>query len=198
MAKKKSGNKKFTPRKRKFALEYLIDKNARQAAIRAGYSTKTADQIAYGLLQETSVKEFIDKELKAQEDRTRITADRVLEELGKIAFSDISQIFNEDGTVKNFEDIPAEVRAMIAGIDTDELNEGFGKDREVVGQTRKVRFWDKVRALELIGKKFKMFTDKHEHSGSVDSEITHKFGEEEKESLLGLAKSIVKSKASSK
>ena len=78
----------LTEKQKLFVAEYLKDPNAKGAAIRAGYSEKTAEQIGYQLLQKTSVAEAIAKAQKKREQRTEITADKVLKELASIGFND--------------------------------------------------------------------------------------------------------------
>ena len=76
----------LTKKQERFAEEYPVDLNAKQAAIRAGYSERTAEQIGYQLLQKTSVQERIKKVMEQRSKRTEITQDRVLDEIGKVAF----------------------------------------------------------------------------------------------------------------
>lgn len=76
----------LTDKQKRFVAEYLINPNQKQAAIKAGYSEKTAEQIGYQLLQKTSVAEAIAKAQRKREIRTDITADRVLQELADIGF----------------------------------------------------------------------------------------------------------------
>lgn len=83
---------KLTDKQRAFVAEYLIDLNATQAAIRAGYSVKTAEQQGYQLLQKTSVATKIAEAQAKRAERTEITQDRVLQELAKIGFSDIRKV----------------------------------------------------------------------------------------------------------
>lgn len=77
---------KLTPKQNRFVAEYLIDLNATQAATRAGYSARTANEQGARLLANVSVKEALDEERKKRERRTEITADRVLQELADIGF----------------------------------------------------------------------------------------------------------------
>ena len=81
-----------TVMQKRFVQEYLIDLNATQAAIRAGYSKKTAQEQASRLLSKVKVQADIQKAMKRRSERTGITQDRVLEELALIAFSDISEL----------------------------------------------------------------------------------------------------------
>lgn len=80
---------KLTEKQKRFCEEYLIDLNARQAAIRAGYPEKRASEQAYQLLQKTTVSAYIEKLREEQQRRTEITADKVLGELAKIAAEDV-------------------------------------------------------------------------------------------------------------
>ena len=78
----------LTAKQQRFVDEYLIDLNATQAAIRAGYSAKTADVIGYENLRKPQIMEIIEQAMQKREKRTEITQDRVLEELADIAFND--------------------------------------------------------------------------------------------------------------
>lgn len=148
-----------------FVREYLIDLNATQAAIRAGFGAKTARQAGARLLSRVDVQALVNEAKTQRADKIEVTADIVLAELLKIARVDLSQLYDERGNMKNIHDIPEDVRRAMAGIEVDELWEGRGEDRAQVGVTRKVKLWDKPRALELLGKHLKLFTDVHEHRG---------------------------------
>lgn len=144
--------------------EYLVDLNATQAYVRAGYSENNADKHSHQLMRDPSVKAAIDKALLEREVRVEITADRVLKELYRTAFADMRQAFEEDGSLKPIHEIPEEIARAISAIQVDELFEGRGKDRKQIGVTRTVRFWDKLKALELLGKHLKLYTDRVELS----------------------------------
>lgn len=79
---------KLTEKQKRFCEEYLIDLNATQAAIRAGYSPKTADRTASENLRKPEVKHFLEQLMQERSERTRIKADDVLQELRKIAYTD--------------------------------------------------------------------------------------------------------------
>ena len=123
--------KKLTPKRQAFVTAYLRDGNATQAAIAAGYSAKTAKSTGSRMLTFADVQEAVGARL----EKVGITAERVLEELGKIAFVSLS----------------LEDRAK-ASDDNLEL-------------LLSVRVPDKLKALELLGKHLKLFTDKVEHTG---------------------------------
>jgi len=95
---------------------------------------------------------------------------RVLQEIRSLAFVDIRKLYDSNGQLKAPHEIPADVARAVAGIEVDELFEGSGKERSQVGWTKKVKFYDKVRALELLGKNLKLFTERMEHFGKVTLE----------------------------
>lgn len=153
------------PKQSAFVREYLIDLNATQAAIRAGYSAKTATTQGPRLLENVGVAKAISEALQQRADRLEIKSDDVLRELFRIATTDIGDVFDEEGRLKPLKDIPKDTRRAIASIEVDELFDGSGEDRVQTGWVKKVKFWDKPKALELLGKHLKMFTDKIEHAG---------------------------------
>ncbi|MGN0692920.1 MAG: terminase small subunit [Oscillospiraceae bacterium] len=148
---------KLTPKQERFCEEYLIDLNATQAAIRAGYSKKTAYRIGANLVQKSSVMERISTLKAEQSKRTEVTADKVIAELAAIAFADRTELATVDknGSVKftPTDSLPDDVKKVISGI-----KEGkFGTE---------VSSYDKVKALELLGRHLGIF-EKHEEN-SID------------------------------
>ena len=139
---------KLTEKQKRFCEEYLIDLNATQAAIRAGYSKKTAFSIGVENLKKPLVQEYLKKMMDDRSQRTEITADRVLRELAAIAFSDRTELaqVGEYGevTFTPTEHLKDEVKKTIAGIE----NGKYGT---------KVTTYDKVKALELLGKHLGLF-----------------------------------------
>lgn len=152
----------LTDKQEQFCLEYLIDLNATQAAIRAGYSEPNADKIGSELLGKPRVKERIQQLMDKRQSRTEVTADMILKELLLIAKTDLIHAFDERGNLKNIKDIPEETRRAISGIET-----VVDRDGEV---TKKLKLWDKPKTLELLGRHLKLFTDKIEHSGSIKTD----------------------------
>lgn len=158
-------NSKLTPKQAAFCAEYLIDLNATQAAIRAGYSEKTAASIGQENLKKPEIQREVSRMMGERAKRVEVSSDTVLAELLKLATVDIGLAFKEDGSLKAIHDMPEEIRRAIAGVDVFEEFEGRGEDREQVGWTKKIRFWDKTKALEMLGRHLRLFTDKLEHSG---------------------------------
>ena len=156
--------RKLTPKQAEFVRQYLVDLNATQAAIRAGYSEKTAYRIGAELLQKTSVAEAIAAAQAKREQRTEITADRVVAELAKIAFADPRELMEwgpEGVKLKDSADLTEGQAAAIAGV-----SENITQN----GSSLKLKRHDKVKALELLGRHLGMFTDKvkNEISGGLE------------------------------
>ena len=144
----------LNPKQQRFCEEYLIDLNATQAAIRAGYSVKTANEQGARLLVNVSVSREIERLQAVQSRRTGITADRVIRELAKIAFVDPDRVINaDDGTIKA--DATDEDKAAIQGVKVKRSSSMNGDSFE-----NEVRLYDKTKALELLGKHLGLFTDK--------------------------------------
>lgn len=153
-------SRKLTDQQRRFCFEYVIDYNGKQAAIRAGYSETSAAELAYQLIHKTSCKAFIDELIKAQNEQLQISRADILRELLIIGKTDISKAYDSKGNLLPIDAIPEEIRRAIAGIKVFEEFEGYGKDRVKVGETRELKLWDKPRALELLGRHLKLWTDK--------------------------------------
>ena len=138
----------MTMKQKCFIEEYLIDLNATQAAIRAGYSTDTAKSIGNENLTKPDIRACIDKAMAERSKRTGGNADRVVEELAKIAFVNPVDVFvTEKAMVK--EDAAPEVTAAIQSVKV----KTFGED----GVEREVKMADKLKALELLGKHLGMY-----------------------------------------
>lgn len=157
---------KVSAKYRRFVAEYMIDQNATQAAIRAGYSKKTADVQGPRLLGIVWIREAIDKMLKKHE----ISAERIIAELAKLATSDVRDIYKEDGSLKPISEWPASIARCVSAVEQEEIYEYNNGRRENVGDVRKVKLWDKTRALEILARYHKLLTDKVEHSGSLTLE----------------------------
>ncbi|WP_310715492.1 terminase small subunit, partial [Burkholderia multivorans] len=108
---------KLSAKHQRFVDEYLIDLNATKAAERAGYSKRTAGQIGFELLKKPEIAEAISEAMKAREQRTGITQDRVLRELARIAFFDPRKLFDSDGRPLPISELDDDTAAAIAGLD---------------------------------------------------------------------------------
>lgn len=152
-----------------FATEYVIDYNATQAAIRAGYSERSAYSQAHELLKKPEIQEVI-KELEAEAStRTKVSKDMVIKELARVAFVDPRKLFDEEGRPKDIRFLDPDTAAALASVDIYEEFDYNGDDKELSGYTKKYKWADKLRALEMLGKHLGMFTDKVHVEGSVDT-----------------------------
>ncbi|MCO2900872.1 terminase small subunit [Pseudomonas aeruginosa] len=135
-----------------FVDEYLIDLNATQAAIRAGYSTRRATEIGYQLLQRPEVAQAIQAAMAERSKRTEVEADYVIRRLREIDEMDVLDILEDDGSFRSIRDWPKAWRQFLSGIEIAELFEGRGDDRRIAGVLRKVKWPDKLRNLELLSR----------------------------------------------
>jgi len=140
---------KLTPKQTRFCKEFSIDLNATAAAKRAGYSMLTAHKIGTENLQKPLVAEQIQKELKTREKRTEINADHVLTELKGLATFDPKDFLGKDLTVRSFDDIPETARKAIKSFKIKQTPDG--------GKEIRVAFYDRIAALELLGRHVGMF-----------------------------------------
>lgn len=142
----------MTPKQLAFVQEYLIDLNATQAAIRAGYSRHTANEQGARLLANVSVRSHIEKAQAERAERTKIDADWVLRTLAEEKAADLADLYDETGTMKPIKDWPmAFRRGVVVGVETVEEWQGVGEERKPV-QIRKIKMTDRTKHLELIGK----------------------------------------------
>ena len=110
-----------------------------------------------------AIRSAIDKALAAQVERVEVKADDILRELLRILRTDIGDVLGPDGALLAVKDMPVDVRRAVSSIEVSEEQ----VDGVAVGEIKKLKFWDKPRAAELLGKHLKLWTDKVEHSGEV-------------------------------
>lgn len=153
----------LTPQQELFIAEYLIDLNATQAAIRAGYSAKTAAEQASRLLTNVKIASEISKRHGKRLGKLEITADRVLNELAKLAFFDPRKFWREDGSLRSVTELDDDTAMALGGFEVEEAFEHFGKGNAAAkGLLKKVKMADKGLNLERLGRHLKLFTDKIE------------------------------------
>ena len=140
--------KKLTPKQQKFVNEFLIDMNGTQAAIRAGFSAKRADAIAYNLLRKTEIQEAIKLRRNDLARKTEVTQERIVLEMSRLAFMDIRNLFNDDGSPVPIKQLSDAAAACISGIQVVSI----GNADVGIGHVMKYRMPDKNRALENLAK----------------------------------------------
>lgn len=140
-------------RQKRFCDEYMIDLNATQAAIRAGYSVKTANEQGARLLTNVSVQGEIQRLQAEISRRTGISQDRVIRELAKVAFLNPMNLVTAEGRIK--ESATPDDLSCIEGVKykRSDSDTGFSEEREI-------KIASKLKALELLGKHLGMFNDR--------------------------------------
>lgn len=155
-------------RRQAFVYAYLANGgNGRQAAITAGWSESSASNMAAMLLKEPSVMAQLEVAAREAANRMGLTVDRTLEEVARLAYADIRQLYRPDGSLKDIHELDADTAAFVSSIEQDDITEGRGDDARVVGQTKKIKMHDKNAALEKAMKFHGLYTEKTEHSGTV-------------------------------
>jgi len=165
---------KLNRKHKRFCEEYLEDLNATQAAIRTGYSKKTARIHACKLLTNPNIQKEVERLMKLRSERTAISQDRVLRELAMIGFSDIRNyvtIDKDTGAIqaKGFEDMPKGESRVLRSVKEDRVikEDADGKKCTVYDKV-KFELWDKPKALEMIGRHLTMFTESHIFNGNMN------------------------------
>lgn len=176
MTAKKQGDqaRKLTAKQEAFVQEYLIDLNATQAAIRAGYSENAAQEIGYENLRKPQIADAIAEAQQKRAERTQITADRVLQEYARLGFADLRKavnwransdnvLMNQDGEEINCPENIIEIRP------SDEIDDDTAAALSEVSMSKdgtlKIKLHDKKGALDSMARHLGMFVDRHEHSG---------------------------------
>lgn len=177
---------RLTNKQKVFVDEYLVDLNATQAAIRAGYSVKTAEWIGPQLLTKTHVAKAVTARMADREKRTEITQDSVLKELAKIGFANMADYMRVDhrgDPALDFSNLTRDQAAPLVEVTVEDFLDGRGDDARDVRRV-KFKLADKKGALVDIGKHLGMFTNKLELTGKDGGPVESK----RKIDLSGLTK----------
>lgn len=175
----------LTQKQKRFVEEYLCDLNATQAAIRAGYSEKTARQIAKENLTKPYIQEAVAKAIQERSERTKVTADEVVEQLAKIAFADITEFVKfgrrEVPVMGAFGPVYEETEdgkkhPVMKEVNYVDFKESGQVDGTIISEVKQgkdgssVKLNDRMRALESLGRHLGMFKDNI--TGDVDITVT--------------------------
>lgn len=147
----------MTPKQEQFCREYLIDLNATQAAIRAGYSAKTANREGSRLLTKPEIQTKVAELMAERTHRTERDADEVLRRLWLIVEADLRKVFHPDGTMLSPAELPEDLAAALASIK--------------IGETFEVKANDRLKALELLARHYGMFVERVEYTGQPQVQI---------------------------
>ena len=186
---------KLNERQERFCNEYLIDLNATQAAIRAGYKEKTAYSMGQRLLKNVEVQNYIQERKQDRVERTEITQDKVIRELALIAFSNAADYANVVERQAILDGVPLEDKdgnpvmyRTVEPVLTAELTEDQKRALSVIKRGKdgfEVRPYDKVRALELLGKHLGLFEEKIAVKGEIKNDPLAGLTTEELKKLIG-------------
>lgn len=150
----------LNPKQAAFVREYLVDLNATQAAIRVGYSPKTAKVQGSRLLTNADIRAAVEAGKADSTQDAHATKDQILRELARIGFSDAGQILDSRGVCLSLNEMPEDIRRCISSVK-------FSGD----GGTE-VKFWSKSHALELLGKYRSMWVERMEHTGKDGEKLS--------------------------
>ncbi len=152
---------KLNERQQRFVDEYLIDLNATQAAIRAGYSVRTANEQGARLLANVSIQSEISKKMAERSRRIGVSQDRIVLELAKVAFINAADVIDpENAMIREGATIDDTAAIQSVKVKVIPTKEGEGVEREI-------RLNDKLKALELLGKHLGMWNDKMDVNVSI-------------------------------
>ena len=159
-------NPKLSAKQQLFILEYLVDKNATQAAIRAGYSKRTAGAIGTEHLQKPHIRAAIDVEIEKQKARITFTADQVLEEMARVGFADMKDFLeiDEGGAIRAFPlDSLAEGKSrIIKKVKEKRTIKSTPEGDQILESTYEFELCDKVKSLELLARNLGILNDKQQ------------------------------------
>lgn len=182
----------LTARRELFAQEYLKDLDGTNAAIRAGYSPKTAAQEAFKLLRVPVVADLIEKAQAKLRAKNDVTVERIVEELRRVALSDLRKAFDEHGNLRSLADLSEEVAAMLASVKV-VTRPVVGGEKGDVEYVHEIKLWDKVKALETLARHLGMLLDRTKVEGTLalvplTREAAARLSNEELEQIVAIAK----------
>lgn len=157
----------LSDQQRAFIAEYLKDRNGTQAAIRAGYSKRSAYSQAERLLRKDEIREAVAAGMERIGDRCELTAERTLREVARVAFFDPRKLFNSDGSPKEITELDDDTAAAVAGLEVIEQFEGTGKDRVFTGYLKKYKIADKNSALDKAMKHLGQYERDNEQRNAI-------------------------------
>jgi phage terminase small subunit len=158
----------------RFCDNYLIHFNATKAAEQAGYSIKTSAQQASRLLTKVKVQEYLSARKKEISEKLQCSQERTMQEIARLAFGDIRKLFTVDGALMPIREMDDDTAAMLSSVEVTE-QEITAKDIEsdekiVAGVVKKVKLWDKTKALEMLAKHYKLYSDQPISNFNIDGQ----------------------------
>lgn len=179
--------KTLTAKQEEFCLQYLIDLNATQAALRAGYSKETAGQIGHENLKKVEIQERLTILMDERKKRTLITQDEVINELKRVAFSDMRKVAMWNGSTVTLED------SSDLDDDTAACVESVSQTTTKEGGSISCKLHPKVKSLELLARHLGMLNDKIDHTtkgNEIKQNIYNVINEEQKKHVEDLHNTV--------
>ncbi len=155
-----AGDSRLTDRQRRFVEEYLVDCNAARAAARAGYSPKGAEKTGYRLKKVPAVREALDAAFEVKRQGTEVDRERIIRELARIAFADISEfaVWDEQGlTFKEAAVLSTEQTACVAEV----AESGSGGTKKL-----RIKLHSKTKAIEALCRLLGLYDEKGKAAGN--------------------------------
>ena len=169
---------KLTAKQIRFVDEYMVDFNATQAAIRAGYSEKTANTIGAQNLAKLSIQAEISRRQKDLQRSTEVTQERVVKELARIAFANMADYLHVETQTRTKDDGTETTYQIVVLSETEDLSTDQRAALANVKQSVngvEIKLHDKIKALELLGRHIGMFNDKLSLSGTDGGPLTFRW-----------------------
>lgn len=159
----------LTELRKRLAEEWIVDFNAQKAGERAGMTGDNIRISAWQMLQDSEIQDYISELRELQRERTFVSADKVQAEIARLAFSDIRDYYHDNGKLKLPNELSNDAAAALAGIDIDELWDynPIKGIREIVGETKKIKLYDKLNALDKLARRLGMFEKDNKQSATV-------------------------------
>lgn len=168
---RKKPRPKLTEKEELFCQYYLVKLNSTEAAIKAGFSPRTAKEKGYQLRHKPHIEARISELYGKRIERVQVDADYVLQRLADIDAMDVADILDDNGELLPIKQWPAGWRKTISGIEVSELWEGQGTERQQTGLLKKIKWPDKLKNLELLGRHTQVAAFKdtidHNHKGEI-------------------------------
>jgi phage terminase small subunit len=164
------GKDGLNEQQKRFYREWLIDYNATQAAIRAGYSKKSAYAQGCALLKHPEGIIYLEQLQRELNEQLKVTREQVIEEMARIGMVDIRRIFTDGGNLKNPGALDTDTARAVKSVEVVTKTVGVGEDAELE-HTHKIQFHDKMKALDGLAKHFNLYED-HQKSGVGEVNIT--------------------------
>lgn len=166
----------MTPKQERFIAEYRKDLNATQAAIRAGYSAKTAEQQGPRLLGNVEIAKVLAQQTQKALGKIEVTADRAIKEAASLAFSDLAAFYDDKGDIRPMSEWTPEMRAAVQSLETLDRDITPG-ERGPAAKVHRLKLWDKPKNLEMLFKHLNLLTERVDINLNVrlDSMIRARF-----------------------